>query len=98
MEVTGVIMAIDTMTLTWPAVATATRYDVVRGSTTALPVGPGGGDEACFAGLTDTLLFDATNPAAGGGSFYLVRSASACGVSTFGTQSNGALRATTTCP
>jgi hypothetical protein len=50
-EAQSVGAAADKMTYTWTAVPSATRYDVVRGDLSALPVGPGGGDEVCFDDL-----------------------------------------------
>ena len=47
-ELGTLLVAADKVTLTWPVEASATRYAVVRGRTSALPVGPGGGDETCF--------------------------------------------------
>ena len=89
-------------TYTWSPAAFATQYDVVRGSTAALPVGPGGGDEVCFDNLPGPSLTDATVPAPGSGFFYLSRGENACGNGTFGTQgfhgAPGAARTTTTCP
>ena len=38
----------DKMTLVWDSLPTPPIYDVLRGAVSALPVGPGGGDELCF--------------------------------------------------
>ncbi len=89
--------------LTWSVAAGATASDVVRGSLSGLPVGPGGGDEVCLAdGTPDTLLTDATDLSPGDGFWYLVRGASACGVGPYGYEGQqgapGAPRGTTTCP
>jgi hypothetical protein len=61
-------------------------------------VGPGGGDEVCFDNLSSTTLVDSTVPAAGSGFWYLSRGQNVCGSGTYGTQSNGSQRTTTTCP
>jgi hypothetical protein len=79
-------------------VASATRYDVVRGSIDALPVGPGAADESCFDDLAGTSLLDTTEPAPGAGFWYLSRGENACGNGSFGQQSNGTPRTTATCP
>jgi hypothetical protein len=91
-------VAADKATYSWSAAASATRYDVVRGSTGAFPVGPGGGDEVCFDNLAVTTLVDSTVPAPGGGFWYLSRGENTCGIGTFGNQSNGSPRTTTSCP
>jgi hypothetical protein len=88
----------DKVTFTWSATAFATQYDVVRGSTGALPVGPGSGDEVCFDDLPGTSLVDPEVPASGTGFWYLARGENACGSGSFGLQSNGTPRITTTCP
>ena len=97
-ETASVSVAADKTTFSWSAVAFATRYDVVRGSLGALPVGPGGVDEACFDDLPGPSLVEATIPAADTGFWYLSRGENACGTGSFGQQSNGAPRVTTTCP
>lgn len=48
--------------------------------------------------LPGTTLSDATVPAPGAGFWYLSRGKNACGNGTYGTQSNGTPRTTTTCP
>jgi hypothetical protein len=88
----------DKTTYSWSAASTATRYDVVRGATSGLPVGPGGGTEICFGNLSGTAVVDPAIPVAGGGFWYLSRGTNACGSGTFGQQSDGSPRATTTCP
>ena len=88
----------DKVTFTWSAAAFATRYGVVRGSTGALPVGPGGGDEVCFGNLPGTSLVDPELPANGTGFWYLSRGENDCGLGSYGNQSDGTPRITTTCP
>jgi uncharacterized repeat protein (TIGR01451 family) len=96
-EVTGV-SAPDKNTYTWAAPLYATQYDVVRGSVGSLPTGPGGGDEVCFGDLGSASLSDVSTPASGSSFFYLVRGENTCGTGSYGTQSNGSPRVTTTCP
>jgi hypothetical protein len=98
LETQNVTVAPDKATYGWFAVAFATWYDVVRGSLSALPIGPGGGDEVCFDNLGGPTVNDATVPAPGTGFFYLSRGENSCGNGTWGTQSNGTPRVTTTCP
>jgi hypothetical protein len=88
----------DKVTFNWSSAVFATRYDVVRGSMGALPVGPGYGDEVGFDNLPGPSLVDPTVPASGAGFWYLSRGENACGNGSFGQQSNGAQRITTTCP
>jgi hypothetical protein len=97
-ETQNVVAAADKVTYSWSPAASATRYDVVRGKVAALPVGPGGSDEVCFDNLPGTSLVDPTVPAPSGGFWYLSRGESACGNGSYGQQSNGAPRITTTCP
>ena len=91
-------VAADKARYTWAAAADATRYDVVRGSTSAFPVGPGGGDEVCFDNLAGAALVDTAVPSPAQGFWYLSRGENACGIGTFGTQSDGSPRSATTCP
>jgi hypothetical protein len=97
-ETQNVSVAVDKSTYSWSAATFATQYDVVRGSTGALPVGPGGGDEVCFDNLPAPTLSDPSVPASGSGFWYLSRGENACGLGTWGLQSNGSPRITTTCP
>ncbi len=97
-EVQNVAVAADKSTFSWSASTGATQYDVVRGSTAGFPVGPGGVDEFCFDNLAGTTLVDSDVPAAGSGFWYLSRGESACDIGTFGNQSDGTPRSTTTCP
>ena len=97
-EVQNVSFASNKTTCSWSAAANATAYGVVRGSTGAFPVGPGGADETCFANLSSTTLNDASVPVSGAGFWYLSRGDNACGQGTLGTRSGGAPRITTTCP
>jgi hypothetical protein len=85
-EIRNGTAAADKKTFTWLPQTSATRYDVVRGSTGAFPVGPGGGDEVCFDNLDGPTVVDAAIPGAGGGFFYLSRGENGCGNGTWGTQ------------
>jgi len=71
---------------------------VVRGLTSALAVGPGAGDEVCFQSLAAPTILDATIPASGTSYWYLARGGNACGIGSYGQQSDGTPRITTTCP
>ncbi len=92
----------DKETLAWQGQPSATLYQLVRGALSALPVGPGGGDEVCLAHSSQTTFADLTRPAAGGGFFYLVRGENGCGAADYGRWGSGAhpttARVTSTCP
>ncbi len=95
----------DKQTITWLPNAGAFQYDVVRGDLSALPVGPGGGDEICFDNLAAATVTDAAIPNLGAGYFYVVRGENLCGGGTYGNTHtnpgpplNGPARSTTTCP
>lgn len=93
----------DKQTYIWDPQAGSPRYDVVRGSLSALPVGPGGADEACFDDLAAAVVTDGALPGPGAGFWYLSRGENACaGAGSFGTQglhgAPGAPRVTSTCP
>ena len=98
-EVTGDTFASDKQTYSWSAVALATQYDVLRGDLSALPVGPGGGDEICFDNVAGTSTVDISTPSPGSGRFYLVRGQNTCAApGTYGTTSSLTPRTSTTCP
>jgi len=85
-------------TLTWDTIPNAPHYDVLRGELSALPVGPGGGDEICFDELATALVFDAAIPPSGTGFWYVVRGSNACGIGSYGTRHDLTPRTSTTCP
>jgi len=96
-EVTGVVFA-DKSTINWSATAPATSWDGVRGLVSALPVGPGGGDEVCAGGLGAPTVVDGAIPALNQSFWYLFRGANACApAGTWGNATSGP-RVTTTCP
>ena len=97
-EIQSVTASPDKATYDWSATASATRYDVVRGSLASLGVGPGGGDEVCFGNLNAPSISDDTVPANDEGFWYLARGATACGAGTYGARHDGTPRITTTCP
>ena len=87
----------------WNLAAGATLSDVLRGLLSALPVGPGGGDETCIAsGIQGTTFTDADDPAGDDAFWYLVRGVSSCGKGTYGFQGSGGApsvpRVSPTCP
>jgi hypothetical protein len=57
-----------------------------------------GGHEVCFDNLAGPTVTDPAVPNPATGFWYLSRGENTCGIGTFGTQSNGSPRATTTCP
>lgn len=97
-EVSGVVFD-DKTTLSWGADAVAFTYDAVRGDVSALPVGPGDGDEVCFNNIAGTSTTDATIPAPDAAFWYLVRGENTCApAGSYGSDSLGNPRTTTTCP
>jgi len=97
--ITGDLFGADKATYSWVAAAGASVYDVVRGPLSALPVGPGGGDEICLGSTVTTSSMDESNPDEGAGVFYVVRGRNACTApGTYGFGSGGTERVTQTCP
>lgn len=101
-EIAGVVIDFDTQTIAWDSLAAqsgpATLYDVMRGDLSELPAG-GGASETCVSSDTATVsITDATTPALGTGFYYLVRGGNACGIGSYGNQSNGTPRSTPACP
>jgi len=89
--------------LSWNPAPGATVSDIVRGSTSSLPVGSDSVQESCLASrLTGTRLVITADPAAGSGFWYLVRGVSACGIGPYGYQAENGVptvpRVTTACP
>src|SRR5262249_26520749 len=82
-QTTDLAASADKSTLTWSETAYATRYNVVRGTPAAFPVGSGA-DEVCFDDLATTSLSDAAVPDPGVGFWYLSRGENTCGVGSWG--------------
>lgn len=99
-EVREVMFEPDGTTLTWTsAVESAgalTVHDIVRDALANLPVGSGG---ACIgSAISVDSIVDPTLPAAGQGFWYLVRARNAIDLGSYGQQSDGLERISTTCP
>jgi len=92
------LAAVNRSTYSWSAASDATAYDAVRGNVAALPVGSSAGGEVCFESLSGPELVDTATPAPGAGFWYLSRARNPCGPGPYGTQSNGTVRVTTSCP
>ncbi len=102
-EVSGLLVAADRRTLTWSATAAAaagrdTGYDLLRGRVDELPVGSGLSEQCLAQALIDATAQDPALPPSGVAYWYLVRAANACGQGTWGADSAGAARTSTTCP
>jgi hypothetical protein len=97
-EILNVVVDADHATFSWSAAAYATQYGAVRGNLAAFPVGIGGAEETCFTNLAETTLVDPAIPPLGTGFWYLSRGENACGIGTWGAQSDGTPRITTNCP
>ncbi len=96
-ETQDVTAAADKATYSWSSATYATRYDVVRGNMSALPVGASN-EEVCFGNLTDPTMVDSEIPSVDSGFWYLSRGENSCGIGTWGLQTSGSPRITTTCP
>ena len=97
-ETAGMRWEANKRVINWNPAPFAERYDVVRGGLRFFPVGPGGGEEACFGDLSNPNADDQTVPGTGNGFWYLSRARNDCGVGTWGTTRTGVPRITTTCP
>jgi hypothetical protein len=89
--------------VSWNLATNATSSELIRGTLTGLPVGPGGVAETCLGGYTGTTMTDNSSPPPNIGYWYLVRGVSACaGKGSWGYQgvrgAPGIERTTTTCP
>ncbi len=89
-------------TISWAPAAGSTSTAVLRGLLSALPVGPGAGEEVCLDGGTGTFITDDSDPFESEGYWYLVSGVNSCGHGSYGYQwENGAQtvqRQSTTCP
>jgi hypothetical protein len=90
-------------TITWFAAPGSTSSAVLRGLVSALPVGPGGGDEVCLANpVGQTSATDAEVPATPDAFWYLIKGENSCGSGRYGfEESNGVPtvpRVSSTCP
>jgi hypothetical protein len=100
-EVTGLRFAEDGVTLEWdsaaPSAGSATAHDVVAGRISDLPVGSGA--ETCLeSSITAASTVVPELPPTGHGSWYLVRGRNACGIGSYGSDSNGTERVSAACP
>jgi hypothetical protein len=88
--------------LSWTTEATrsggGTRYDVLRGDLSELPVGSGRSETCRLDDGGDLPLIDPASPAVGRGFYYLVRGTNACGAGTYGASSTAAERVSSACP
>ena len=89
-------------TISWSPALGSTWSDVLRGLVSALPVGPGGGDEVCLiSGTSNAFATDPEIPNPGDGFWYLVQGTNACAAGSYGVQvQNGVStpRSSATCP
>ncbi len=97
-ETQNVRVQADKQSYIWDPMPNSPQYDVIRGALGAFPVGPGGDDETCFDDLAAAVISDATLPAPSAGFWYLSRAENACGIGTYGQQTGGIERTSTTCP
>jgi hypothetical protein len=89
-------------TVSWTPLPGSTS-SVLRGLVSALPVGPGGGDEICIENdIAGTSATDPENPADGEAFWYLIMGSNSCGSGTYGYQEQNGVpttpRVSATCP
>ncbi len=89
-------------TISWNPAPGSTSSTVLRGFVSALPVGPGGGDEVCLqSGITGSSFPDADDPGPDQAFWYLIVGENACGLGPYGFEVDSGVqvpRVTTTCP
>jgi hypothetical protein len=76
----------------------STKYDVLSGALSELPVAGGPSERCISGGSLITIANDGADPPPGTGFYYLVRGRNACGVGTYGKATSGTQRVSTTCP
>lgn len=102
-EVGGLGFDGDKTTLNWASLSreagTGTLYDVITGDLDTLRSSGVIAAAFCVGSAgTANSFFDAQVPAAGTGSYYLIQARNTCGLSGFGTSSNGTTRVHSICP
>lgn len=103
-EVDGVLLAENATitTISWNMALGATTSGVLKGLVSALPVGPGGGDEVCLdASIAGTTATDTQIPDPGDAFWYLVQGINDCGKGPYGSaiiDGSPVTRSSTTCP
>ncbi len=73
-------------------------YDVLRGILAELPVGMGASETCLASDAASASAIDVTNPPAGAGFWYLVRSSNSCSTGTWGFEFFGRERTSNACP
>ena len=104
-EIANLTFGADHSTMSWNSASGAgpgTVHDVLRGSTSELPVGSGAGETCLVAGIAAATASDPALPPVMSSYWYLVRGRNACGVGTYGFRGSGgtpgAERTSTACP
>jgi hypothetical protein len=101
LEIMGFFLPADG-SLLWDSDAahsgSSTKYDVLSGALSELPVAGGPSERCISGGSLITIANDGADPPPGTGFYYLVRGRNACEVGTYGRASNGTARASSTCP
>jgi hypothetical protein len=95
----------DKQTMRWDSAGSSgpgTVHDVVRGIVPELPVGSGAAETCMAVGTQAAILLDATAPALGQAFWYDVRGRNACGIGTYGFETQKGIpvaeRSTVVCP
>lgn len=98
--VLGLAASPDKSSWTWGTLdaGDGTVYDLARGSLAELRSGVHVSDACAVSGTPTPSGTDSFEPAAGAGSWYLVRGRNACGSGSWGTTSDGTPRTVNACP
>ena len=101
-EVNGLAFTEGEGSFVWDSLAesagTDTTYEILRGDLGDLPVGTGTSEVCLDSGLLTPAYADTDEPGVGFGFWYLVRGTNVCAAGSYGEQSNGTPRESTTCP
>jgi serine protease AprX len=102
-EAAGLGFDADKATLTWTSLSlesgTGTLYDVIKGSLDDLRASGDVSAASCLGSASNaSSASDPLDPPAGAGVYYVIQARNACGLSGFGSKSDGTARLHATCP
>ncbi len=100
-EVSNLTVSADEATISWdsaaPSAGPFTVHDLLRGDAGELPVGTGVMETCVLSGSLGTMTMDAAVPPLDTAYWYLARGRNTCGVGTYGFESSGPERISSTC-
>jgi len=101
-EVSGLALGADAETVSWssaaPGAGIGTVHVVLRGALDRLPVSTQVKQICVDSAVAGSSVVDSSAPASAAGFYYVVRGSNVCGTGTYGFESSGTERSTTTCP